>query len=356
MDRKPTLFVVSTGVSGNLGDAVIRRRVLRWVEGLGERHVYVGNTTEGWLQQLQLADDDTVYRAGQRKTWLKALLFGRGPRALVYDPGEVPLGKEHLKSELVFLFIGLWLRLRGGYVVRPPRAVAHYHWATGMLHRWGCRISQVVLWRDRPTLDRMRCGKLVPDTAFGEPAGPTSEKPRELLVISMRGKRPAPTAPWLEAVGTFAQKHGLRIVALSQVDEDEQRSVEIAGELASYGAELVPWGDGDDLSRETQLRAIYAETAIVVSDRLHVLLLAAQAGAMPVEAVERPVPKVGSHFATAGIDDISVDVEGMSAADIARWLGDRLARREDVVQHVTVARQRLETEVASLRGAISDLG
>ena len=276
-------------MSGNLGDAVIRRRVLAWVEGTGERHVYVGGTTPGWLEQLQLTPDDVVYTAAARRKWLKGLLFGRRTRALVYDPGEVPLGTAHLKPELVFLVIALWSRLRGTYVVRPPRAVAHYHWATGMMHRWSCRLANVVMWRDEDSKDRMRVGRLVPDTAFNEPAGPSTDAPRDRLLLSLRGARALPSDAWFEAVTSVAAREGLRLTVASQVDEDEARSAELAERL---GCELIPWGDDGDLSRERSRRLTYAESMAVVSDRLHVLLLAAQAGAVPVEVVEHPRPKV----------------------------------------------------------------
>lgn len=353
MTRPVELFVVSTGVSGNLGDAVIRRRVLAWVEGLGTRHVYVGRTTEGWLEQLQLDPADVLYRAADRRRWLLKLMFGRGRRALVYDPGEVPLGRAHLKSEIVFFLMGVWLRLRGSVVVRPPRAVAHYERATGTFHRLACRTSNVVLWRDRPTVDRMRCGKLVPDTAFSEPAGPRSDLDRNLLVISLRGPRPVPTEAWFEAVATFAAKESLQITVVSQVDEDVERSAEVAGRLAAAGATLLPWGDGSDLDREIELRATYARTAIVISDRLHVLLLAAQAGATPIEAVISPAPKVGTHFATAGIENITLDVAELDAPTIVAWLDRRAVGRSDEISaSVDAARAKLDDEVRIIRALI----
>lgn len=355
--RRDRVYVVSTGVSGNLGDAVIRRRVLAWVEGIGERHIYVGGTTPGWLEQLQLAPDDIVYPAAARRQWLKGLLFGRRTRALVYDPGEVPLGTAHLKPELVFLVIALWSRLRGTYVVRPPRAVAHYHWATGTLHRWSCRLSNVVMWRDEDSKDRMGVGRLVPDTAFNEPAGPSTSAPRDRLLLSLRAARAFPSDAWFEAVAAVASREGLRLTVTSQVDEDEARSAQLAARL---DCELIPWGEDGDLSRERSRRLTYAESTMVVSDRLHVLLLAAQAGAVPVEIVEHPKRKVATHFAAVGLNDVSLDVTGMSAAAIDQWMTGRLAGASEITAAINDARTVLDNEVALmrevLRGARVPLG
>lgn len=346
------VYVVSTGVSGNLGDAVIRRRVLAWVEGLGQRHVYVGNTTPGWLEQLQLPGEDEIYPASRRRAWLRGLLWGRG-RVLVFDPGEVPLGKAHLKSEIVFLVMCAWLRVMGGTVVRPPRAVAHYHWATGTAHRWGCRLSQTTLWRDRPSLERMRCGKLVPDTAFAEPEGPHSDQARNLLVLSLRAARDKPDSAWFDAIRRFARDRDLQVLAVSQVDEDESRTADLAEELEDVGARFVPWGDDGDLAREQRVRALYARSAVVVSDRLHVLLLAAKAGAVPLEIVPRPAPKVATHFATAGIDDISLACAGLDAHEITTWAEQQISRGPAIAAALRAAEARLTTEVAAVRSSVT---
>lgn len=356
MSSRATIFVVSTGVSGNLGDAVIRRRVLSWVDGLGPRHVYIGGTSPGWFEQLQLDKADHVYRAEQRREWLKRLLFGKGPRALVYDPGEVPLGREHLKSELIFLVIGIVLRIRGAVVIRPPRAIAHVHPLTRIIHRWACRLSDVVLWRDLESFQSMMCGTLAPDTAFAEPVGPrpVAAGTRARLVISLRGKRPLPSDEWFAAMAAFAHRQGLQITVLSQVDEDEDRTVEVAERL---GAAIIRWGDGDgDLAREVERRNVYAEAHTVISDRLHVLLLAAKAGAAPREVVASPVAKVRTHFAVAHIESISLDTDGLTSDAIVDWLEERDQGTTSDLGRLEEAQRELATEVLSMRKRIDDLG
>ncbi len=136
----------------------------------------------------------------------------------------------------------------------------------------------------------------------------------------------------------------------SQVDEDEARSAELAARL---GCELIPWGDDGDLSRERSRRLTYAESTIVVSDRLHVLLLAAQAGAVPVEVVEHPRRKVATHFAAVGLHDVSLDVTGMEAVEIDAWITDRLESASETATAMDGARSVLDDEVARLRAVLS---
>ncbi len=345
-NRDDEVFVVLTGVSGNLGDAVIRRRVLEWSRPFGRVHAYVGRTTAGWVEELQIRPDEVVYGAAERRVWLRRLLLGRGRRLLMLDPGEVPLGREHLKSEVMFLVITALLRLRGGHIFRPPRAVGGYDSLTGWFYRVSARLSQTVLWRDRPSLERMRVGELTPDTAFAEPATEgTPFESRDRLLITLRGKRPFPTAATLAAVATFAEARGLRIVTMAQVDEDEARCAEVAAELGSDVAEYIPWADRSDLAQENAIRGLYEDCAYVLSDRLHVLILAAKAGAVPIEVAPTPAAKVRTHFATIDYEGLSLDAEGASTLTVVEFLQGQVGRHEEVVTKLAHAHDRLTSRV-----------
>lgn len=340
------VFVVLTGVSGNLGDAVIRRRVLEWCRPLGRVHAYVGRTTAGWVEELQLRPDEVVYTAPQRRQWLRRLILGRGPRFLMLDPGEVPLGREHLKSEVMFLAITAVLRLRGGYIFRPPRAVGDYDSLTAWFYRTSARLSQTVLWRDSPSLQRMGVGELSPDTAFAEPAVAGSPfEARTRLLVTLRGKRPLPTPDTLDAIRDFAEAQGLQITTMAQVDEDETRCSEVAEWLGADVAEYLPWGERSDLEQEMAVRRLYEDCAYVVSDRLHVLILAAKAGAVPIEIAPAPAPKIRTHFATVDYEGVSLDAEGQSASSISVFLATQVGRAPEVVAKLAVAQDVLVRRV-----------
>ena len=352
--RSSQVFVILTGVSGNLGDAVIRRRVLAWSRGLGEIHAYVGRTTPGWVEELELREDEHVYGAESRRSWLRKLVVGRGKRTLVFDPGEVPLGRSHLKSEVMFLAVVLMLRIRGGIVIRPPRAVGEVSPVVASLYRASSRLSHVVLWRDKPSMDRMRVGRISPDTAFAEPAVtglPTSG--RETILISMRGPRPFPSDNWFAGIETFARRHRLKILVMSQVDEDETRSKEIADRFGPGVAEYLPWGARTDLEQEREIRRVYERTLITISDRLHVLILSAQAGSFPVEIAPAPRPKVRTHFETIGVTGTTVDSADLDAEAIASFLDVNSVRHEELGSYMAAARVALETEVDAFRERVT---
>lgn len=299
-------MAVATGAYGNIGDAVIRRRALSWVAGIGRLHVYVGNADEQWIDQLQLPTDARVYPAGARKEWFKLALRRRRVDALLLDPGAVPLSKHALPIELTFLLLGLLVRLRGGVVVRPPRGVGGTHPLTLLVHRLAVRSSHVTLWRNEKSMQIVKAGERCPDTAFQEEHlwDSADDAARDALVVSMRGKRDFPSAAWVTAVRRLASDLDLRIVCVAQVREDENRAAEIAKTL---GAEHLVWGDATDLAHEARLRELYTRTRLVVSDRLHVTILAAVAGAYPFEVADSPSDKVSTHFAQIGVTDISFD-------------------------------------------------
>lgn len=346
---KRQIFIILTGVSGNLGDAVIRRRVLEWVRGTGDIHAYVGRTTPGWNEQLALTSDETSYSASQRRAWLKNLLFGRGKRALVFDPGEVPLGAPHLKSELMFLAVAVVLRLRGAKVIRPPRAVGEYSALVGGIYRLSALLSQEVLWRNKASYTLMKTGKLVPDTAYSEPLVPgIARTERDYVIVSLRGKRPFPSPLWFESVRKFAEDNNLRVKVASQVDEDEVRSEEIAAKLGLI-ADYIPWGTRSDLEQELMVRDLYTRAAAVISDRLHVLILASLAGAQPIEAVDKPVPKAEEHFAVIGLTGMSLDTAKATGPEIVEFLTRQLGREDQLNRDLASAAERLGGEVIRIR-------
>lgn len=349
------IYIVLTGVSGNLGDAVIRRRILEWVRGTGTIHAYLGRTTAGWIEQIGLTADERGYTASERRQWLKELVFGRGPRAWVFDPGEVPLGSAHLKSEVVFLLIALLVRIRGGKIIRPPRAVGEYSSLVGFIYRLSARLSQEVLWRDRASLAKMKVGRLVPDTAFSEPRVEGKDaSDRDYMIVSLRGKRSLPSSEWFDGVRRFSVDSGLRIKLVSQVDEDEKRSAELAERFGDELSDYLPWGDRSDLEQEIFVRDLYKGAALVLSDRLHVLILASIAGAQPSEVVPRPKAKVEQHFAVAGYDGVSLDSEGASADAIAEFLEIQRSRTRELDIALTQAFDRLGGEIARVRSVLTN--
>lgn len=345
------IFIVLTGGYGNIGDAVIRRRALDWVRDLGTIHAYVGNGPAHWREQMGLTPDDTMYRAKAAGAWVRRLFFAPGRPVLVFEPGEVLLSNRQIPKEAVFLLLTVVTRLRGGIVIRNPRAVRDAAPVATTLHRLASRLSQVTLWREQETLDTMQVGTGVPDIAFSEDERlglPWAD--RRTFVISLRGPRPYPRAAWFDAMRAFTAAHGLKILTVSQVREDENRNVELSAQL---GGTHVPWGERTDVEQEAVLRDVFAEAAYVVSDRLHVAILGILSGAIPVEVVPSPSGKMERHFRQIGVSPVSLDSSVSTADEIVDFLGGLEARRGEFASLLADARARLAVQKLAIRSLVT---
>ena len=350
--RPSRTFVSLTGPAGNIGDALIRRTTLDWAIGTSDEVVaYVGEAPNVWQRQLGVPTGTRVLRSKRSVArWLWLLATAPRHPVLSFEAGEVPLDRGNGLRELVFLAETIIVRLKGGVVVRPPRGIRAPTNPALWLHARAARLSQVALWRDAASAHLAGGGRLVPDIGFAagiRPGAPSDE--RDELIVSLRGARPLPGDAWVEAVRATASAHGLRIRTVAQVREDEGRSRELADAL---DGEFEPWGNRDPLAHEELLRERYDAARLVISDRMHVLVLAALGGAVPVELVPSPTRKITDAFATIGLDGITFDAAGADADAQRRFLQTQLERAPEVRAHVAEAARRLDEVEAEIREKI----
>jgi hypothetical protein len=268
----------------------------------------------------------------------------------VFEAGEVPLDRGNVLRELVFLAETVLVRLKRGVVVRPPRGIRAPTNPAARLHARAAHLSQIALWRDDASAAIAGGGRVAPDIGFA--AGVQirgEENARDELIVSLRGARPLPDGAWLDAVRATAATEGLRVRTVVQVREDESRARELAELL---GGAFEPWGDTDAVVQEERLRERYAGARLVVSDRMHVLVLAALEGAVPVELVPRPTGKIAAAFAAIGLRGITLDASAADADSMQRFLRAQLARRDEVREHVLDAERRLADHEAEMRATI----
>lgn len=348
------VFAMMTGDYPNIGDALIRERVFAWVRTATEAaDVYVGSAPQRWLERLGVRASDRVYSTRQLGSFFGALVRSRRP-ALVVEPGELDLSARMLARQFAYLVFAATVRVKGGAVVLPPRAVARGAFGPSVwVHRAMSRISQHVWWRNTRSLDVVGHGALAPDVAFSEPAYWDDDVARGKLVVSMRGPRPWPGDQWVRAVRSFADESGLDVVCVPQVRQDETRARELAEAL---GGVHLPWGDRGDIDHEAELRSLYRQTAITVSDRLHVLILASLGGAVPVELAPSPASKVREHFAAVGYRGVSMDSATADAAQLIPFLRGARGRSPEVRRVVLRAQATLAELERTVLDAVSGRG
>ena len=351
-ERARTIFAVARGQYGNIGDVMLRRTLLDWARQAGPLHVYLGDAPPGYARGLALRPEDVTYRSLAR--WyaaaLRAAVAGRG--AYVFKPGEIQLTLPGLKEHVSMLPLLAVLRARGGRAVRAGVGTRDFAPVPRALVHPSVALSDLTLWRDEATAAYMGVGGVMPDLAL---AGGSDDETlagggrRDALVVSLRGdgERPWPTEQALAAVRAHAERAGLEVWAVTQVSVDDERTTALARAL---GAQTLPWprAVGHD-AQEEALRALYARAALVLSDRLHVLVAALTQGAVPVAvsaaAGASTTTKIARHLGTIGVHDVDLDLSTTATTGADDAVGARLsalaARRTELVAHLRVARERL---------------
>lgn len=347
-------FVSLTGPAGNIGDALIRRSTLDWARDTSdELVVYAGAAPDIWLRQLGVPADALVLRSKRSvPRWLWLLATAPARPVLVFEAGEVPLDRGNVLRELIFLAETALVRIKRGVVVRPPRGIRAATNPATWLHARAARLSQIALWRDDESAAIASGGRVAPDIGFAAGVREEQSQQRGELIVSLRGARPLPDDAWVGAVRAVAVAEGLRIRTVVQVREDEPRARELADRLEGT---FEPWGETDAVTQENLLRERYEGARLVISDRMHVLVLAALSGAVPVELVPRPTRKITNAFATIGLHDISLDAMRNDIDAMQRFLRTQLDRHAEVRERVRDAERQLadlEVEVrATIRAA-----
>lgn len=345
-----TIFIPARGQYSNIGDILLRRQLLDWARQSGPLHVYLGWAPPGYSEGLRLQPEDVCYRSFVR--WYGVALWQAltGTASYVFKPGEIQLTLLGMKEHLSMLpVIGL-IRARGGAVARVGVGSRAFARLPRLLIWPSIALSQLSVWRDAETARYLGRGQVMPDLAFGEVsrlpvhhlASELTNRP-DLLVISLRsdlGARPYPESNWLDAVQQFSRAHSLVLCTVTQVHVDDERNRCLA---ISLGAEFVGWDGTDHHLHEARLREVYHRSALVISDRLHVLVAAMTEGAVPVALLLNTSDKITRHFAAAGMEEIGIAAANLSTTEIVDHLEKSYARRSELPSRLDAARRELET-------------
>jgi hypothetical protein len=346
---EPELFVLGTGQNDNIGDVVLRREYFDRLRAVGRLQVYMGAASSDFLDGLHLHEADVVhssFRQWYAAGW-SALLRGRSAW-FVDKPGELSLDQQTFSRQVKLLPLIIGIRLRRGQVLRLGLAMraAESKYLTSL--RGLFRLSTLVRWRDTSTTSAFHLGAVEPDWAFGwNKTGPDAlDLDRTDIVVTYRGDRDLPSDAILDELRALARDGARRIVVVTQVRRDARRSDDLASRL---DAELVPWPPERSLAdHEDALRAIYRRSALVVSDRLHALIVGMTEGAVPLCITDRGEPKVARHLDAVGFYGSTVMVNE-SSTPLGEVVGRQITRRAESLAATRNALDRLDDLTAQLK-------
>lgn len=345
-------FIIVRGQEDNLGDSVLRRPLRKLLEEQAVVvHALVGDNSASYLSSVGLKAGDITYKSAAR--WATALTFhamrSSGTR-VVLNAGEMKLDDDH---NYLGWKLGGPLRLalrRGCVVVQTGTGLRDTSVPAPASTAALLRRMALVNWRDAASQAVSGVGGVAPDWAFSSWAQPSrrAEHPggRPFLVVTMRGDRESPSAEWISRVRRLALSLGLEIRVVTQVVRDSRRSRELSEWLACTEPALV-WEQGEThLQLEATVREVYSQAAIVVSDRLHALIIAASEGAVPVGLTTGSAAKLTRTLAPVGLDHLCGTVDQFASIESAA---------REMTQSPAVLEAKMAAAEESLRNVAQDV-
>lgn len=300
------VFMSASAQEENLGDLILRREMISWLRSTGQLlHVYVGAMPAKYVKALDL-EDATVYRSSG--SWGKALLRSSARReaALVFSPGQQGLMRRKLEFEHALVNVGFAtaVRLGGGQVMKIGRSLEGSSRLMLGLERMLARLSNVYVSRDQVSADRIPARPAVmPDVAVGASHGEVHRgAQRTYFAMSWRHDREVDHG-LVSAMITNAREASLVPIFVSQVWKDSPQHAALASE---FGVDHLAWDDRDHVAQLARVEAIYAKTSVMVSNRLHAIIMAWNLGAVPFGYSGPGDSKIWNHLDELGMGDFVV--------------------------------------------------
>ncbi|MDQ0424600.1 MULTISPECIES: hypothetical protein [Cellulomonas] len=317
-----TLYVPLTGQADNVGDVVLRRRLVQAVAPLGRLVVLVERADDDYVAGLRLPPGSVVHTSFL--PWVRAATAGaagRGPAALVLNAGEIASSRSQGRRAVLTLPAVLAGRLRGTPTVRAGLGARDRIVPWGLAHQAVVSAATLNVWRDHESRRLYHHGWVAPDWAFDDADSRPADGPRPVLALGFRGDRPAPSPAALGHVRDWAGSRGLRPVVVSQVASDVERNEQVA---AALGCEHVGDRHVDLAERERAARDVYRSAAVVASNRVHALIIGFTEGASPAGLVPTPDVKIGRTLDAAGLPPCVLDAPASGTAEVRGFLDGAL--------------------------------
>jgi polysaccharide pyruvyl transferase WcaK-like protein len=350
------ILASAVGQYDNVGDTVLRRGFLDHLRTIAPLRVYVGDKTADYVSGLGLQPDDIAvtdskeWRSAVSRTLTKGGIYA-------FDTGETEAERAFARRYLKLAPLLAVNRLRGGTAVQLGVGVRA---STPWRHPISTvlRLCDMVSWRDEKSRRMMGLGTVTPDWAFALGSSDDflqgDRAPRPYLAIAFRQglshmARDKPSDAWVDSVRAMSLRLNLQPIVVAQIERDGPLAQELADRL---GCDALLWLDDNHARQEARLRETYRRSALVLSDRLHAVVIAATEGAVPIALSTGPMDKVSRTLEGAGILRTSVQRDLSDAAAANAVVDDALARRAEIMAAVVSSRERLEAVTAALRERI----
>jgi len=280
-------FSASTQFS-NAGDALINRELLALLREHGTLLVATAGAPTAFLAEIQVREDEAAFKGkwGLMRSLIgRALFKSRDERQyLVLTPGDPPGGIS--VGDFVRAMLFPLLKLTGVRIIKIGASVSRMDGRRLKLESWLSRWMHFYGIRDNGSVARAGKYQLknfayCPDLAFNHKVE-AARSQNDSILVSLRednlvpdeiGKLHARTREVVSALGGDGAIEKTSFISQVERDAEPMRALSAAWRGTSAHARHV--------AHIPDLEAHYAATRFVVSNRLHVILLAASKGAIP---------------------------------------------------------------------------
>lgn len=339
--EKRTWFIWLLGQDDNIGDVVLRRRLLRACARYGTAHVYVGRASEGYVEALTHSIDCVVYRDSM--AWYRSAMRAatRSDFGFAFNPGEVranaQIGKWYLKLAPLLALA----RVRGGRILSFGLGLKPESSKWLAVLKAVTKTAHTVAWRDELSPTLAGFGTIQPDLAFDETLAVDGAAAKDTVALTFRGDRPPPSNDVLDAIKGFADSQGLQLRLFAQVRSDAALAEELAQEL---GVECIGWSANlNHLEQEIRCRVLFERSTVVISDRLHALIMASTHNALPIGLTGVTDEKLARHLNVVGLTANVIETAETESAAIKSLIAQRQDEAASIAELLRVARQRVRT-------------
>ncbi|TDL46288.1 polysaccharide pyruvyl transferase family protein [Microbacterium oleivorans] len=341
--RRRQVFCTIAAQHDNLGDIVIRQRMLELVDPeICDLRISVGAMPPAYIDAFDLPAHARLYRSGLAfgASFVWSSVAGRS--ALLLPPGPYPLtsARAALRSWASVIMSAL-ARAGGGASVTVGKSVRGAHRGAISAERALVRISRLYVSRDRLSAQTLGIPvDALPDLALLAPARSASFK--NVVAISLRYDKPV-GEDLLRSVVAWSRAQGLVPTFVTQVRRDEKQHADLAERL---GAEHLSWGDRSHREQMESIEELYSRSSLVVTDRLHAALLGVIGGAVPLALRGKDEPSKIVDAFDGVLPVVTLDRNG------EHRLPDRLSAGLQSAETVASAREDARHGLISLRDRV----
>lgn len=288
-EQLPIFFYSARTQASNAGDALINRELLRLLRAKGEIRAISGGMPPAFLHEMELAADEVI--GANNIDLFKALftqaLHGGGQLYLVLTPGDIFGGasKDGIARGLVFPI----LRALGVRIIRIGASIGKFTPLRARTEAWLSRWSYFLGLRDAISIAAangygMKHIGPFPDLAFMLDRVARPARPIHTAALCLRDdhSNDADREKLVRSIDSLlAADSALQVVCVVQVERDESFMRRLTERYqASHRTRFV------QESRIDALLALYDDVDIVITNRLHSMLMAVSRGALPVALLD----------------------------------------------------------------------